>query len=297
MFEWSDLRFFLAVARHGSTLAAARALGVNQSTVQRRIGDMEDRLGEALVLRHASGYQLTEFGKALLPAAGKVEEAVIALERQALAYGKRPEGVIRLTCPEPLVSRIAGSTLLSLFHESHPDLRVEIVMSDRYLDLSKGEADVALRSGEPSDQNLVGRRIGDSVWAVYGSRSYVQQHGRPQSVADLAQHAIVAFEGALAGHRAAQWLASVAPAATVAASNNSVLGVLMAVKSGVGLAPLPTTIAAMHEELVQVLPPVEDLNRGWYLLAHPDLRNTPRISAFFDFVTENLDMVRPILMG
>lgn len=297
MLEWSDLRFFLAIARHGSTLAAARALGVNQSTVQRRIGELERSLGQTLVLRHPTGYQLTEAGKALVPAAEKIETDVMALERQAQAYGQQLGGVIRLTCPEPLVSRIAGSDLLRRFHERYPGLRVEIVMSDSYLDLSKGEADVALRSGEPADENLLGRRIGDSIWAVYAGRSYVQQHGRPQSVADIARHAIVGFEGPLAGHRAAKWLASVAPSATVAASNNSVLGVLMAVKSGIGVAPLPTTIAAMHDDLVQVLPPVEELNRGWYLLTHPDVRGTPRVNAFFEFVTGNLDLVKPILMG
>ncbi len=278
MFEWSDLRFFLAVARHGSTLAAARALGVNQSTVQRRIGEMEERLGEALVLRHASGYQLTEFGKALLPAAMKVEEAIIGLERQALAYGKRPEGVIRLTCPEPLVSRIAGSTLLSAVPRAPPGSARRNRHERSVSRFVEGEADVALRSGEPSDQNLVGRRDGDSVWAVYAGRSYVQQHGRPQSVADITQHAIVAFEGALAGHRAAQWLSSVAPAATVAASNNS------ARRSHGGEIRCGPCAAAHHHrrdarELVQVLPPVEDsIAAGicWRI----DLRGTPRVSAF-----------------
>ena len=91
--------------------------------------------------------------------------------------------------------------------------------------------------------------------------------------------------------------ATVAPEARVAARNNRVLGVLHAVKSGVGLAPLPTTIADMHADLIQVLPPVEALRRGWYLLAPAELRKTPRIRAFFDFVIERLDLVRPILMG
>ncbi|MDP3895175.1 MAG: LysR family transcriptional regulator [Mesorhizobium sp.] len=297
MFEWDDLRYFLAVARDGSTLAAARALGVNQSTVQRRIAELERRTGHALARRHPSGYQLTEFGEALLPSAEAVEAAALALERQVRDYSNDLVGTIRLTCPEPLVARITASPLLDRFHERYPALRVEFVMSDRYLDLSKGEADVALRSGEPADENLVGRKIGDSIWAVYASRSYVQQHGRPQSVADLAHHAIVGFDGMLINHRAARWFASVAPDATVAARNNSILGVLLAVKSGVGVAPLPTTIADTETDLVQVLPPVEELARGWYLLTHPDLRRTPRIRAFFDFVIEELAIVRPILMG
>jgi DNA-binding transcriptional LysR family regulator len=297
MFDWSDLRHFLAVAKHGSTLAAARALGVNQSTVHRRIDALERRIGHALVRRHPSGYQLTEFGEALLPAAQAVENAAIAVERQVQAYGNQLDGVIRLTCPEPLVSRITGSALLELFQERYPALRIEFVMSDRYLDLSKGEADIALRSGEPDDENLVGRKIGDSIWAVYASRSYVQQHGKPQRVEDIADHAIIGFDGTLINHRAAKWFAAVAPNARIAARNNSVLGVLHAVKSGVGVAPLPTAIADMHDDLVQVLPPVQELGRGWYLLAHPDVRKTPQIRAFFDFVTEKLDLVRPILMG
>ena len=170
-------------------------------------------------------------------------------------------------------------------------------MSDRYLDLARGEADVALRSGDPDDPDLVGRKIADSVWAVYASKSYVQHHGRPDSAADLARHSLVGFDGTMAGHRAAKWLAEVAPGATIAARNNSVLGVLLAVKSGVGVAPLPTTIADTDEDLVQVLPPVPALARGWYLLAHPSLRHTPRIAAFFDFIVEELPAVRSILMG
>ena len=170
-------------------------------------------------------------------------------------------------------------------------------MSDRYLDLARGEADVALRSGEPSDPNLVGRKIGDSIWAVYASDAYVARRGRPSGVANIARHALVGFDGMLSGHRAAKWLAAAAPGAEFAASNNSVLGVLHAVRSGIGIAPLPTTLGDAEPGLVQVLPPIPELARGWYLLTHPDLRDTPRIRAFLDFVVERIDIVRPILMG
>ena len=297
MFEWSDLRHFLAVARHGSTLAAARALGVNQSTVHRRLAELERRVGHPLVLRHPTGYRLTETGQSLLPYAQSVENAVIALERRIDGLDTGLEGTIRLTCPEPIVARLTASPLLERFHQRYPGVRVEFAMSDRYLDLARGEADVALRSGDPDDPDLVGRKIADSVWAVYASKSYVQHHGRPDSAADLARHSLVGFDGTMAGHRAAKWLAEVAPGATIAARNNSVLGVLLAVKSGVGVAPLPTTIADTEEDLVQVLPPVPALARGWYLLAHPSLRHTPRIAAFFDFIVEELPAVRSILMG
>lgn len=297
MFDWNDLKYFLAVARHGSTTAAAKVTGVNQSTVQRRMVELERRIGQPLIHRHASGYQLTEFGQSLLPKAEDLEQAALAIERQTRLYASDLSGVVRLTCPEPLVSRLNGSQLLEQFQQKYPDIRVEFVMSDGYLDLSKGEADVALRSGEPTDENLVGKKIADSIWAVYASRSYVQQSGMLHTAADIGAHAIVGFDGALANHRAAKWLASVAPNARVGARNNSVLGVLHAVKSGLGVAPLPTTIADMHDDLVQVLPPVEEMNRGWYLLAHPDMRKTPRVRAFFEFVSNHHSLVRPILMG
>jgi len=297
MFEWSDLRHFLAVARHGSTLAAARGLGVNQSTVHRRLTELERRTGQALFVRTPNGYRLSETGRVLLPYAEAVENAVLALERRIDGLDTGLRGTIRLTCPEPIVGRLTASGLLDRFHARYPGLRVEFAMSDRYLDLARGEADVALRSGDPADLDLVGRKLADSVWAVYASRNYVQQHGRPDGVAALNAHLLVGFDGSMASHRAAKWLAAVAPDAVVAARNNSVLGVLLAVRSGVGLAPLPTTIADSEDDLVQVLPPVPELTRGWYLLAHPALRHTPRVSAFFDFISGELAAVRAILAG
>ena len=104
--------------------------------------------------------------------------------------------------------RLAQSGLLDRFNERYPDLRVELVTSDRYLDLAKGEADVALRSGEPADENLVGRKICDSIWAVYASRNYIQQHGRPTSLVDLRGHAMIGFDGIMQNHRAAKWLSA-----------------------------------------------------------------------------------------
>jgi DNA-binding transcriptional LysR family regulator len=297
MFDWNDLKYFLAVARHHSTLAASRALQVNQSTVQRRLAELERRLGRPLVQRHPTGYRLTEFGEALLPYAERVAKAVAALEQQLESAQLEAVGVIRVTCPEPLVYRITQTTLLDRFHARYPGLRVEFVMSDRYLDLMKGEADVALRSGDTVDNELVGRKIGDSLWAVYASRKYIERCGQPDRVEALEQHDLVGFDETMANHRAAQWLRDVAPHGRVVARNNSVLGLLYSVKAGVGIAPLPTAIADAEPELVRVLGPVPELARIWRLLTRADLRHTPRISAFFDFMIEEIDTLRPIITG
>jgi len=205
--------------------------------------------------------------------------------------------VLRVACPEPIVYRITQSTLLERFKAKHPNLRVEFVMSDKYVDLSKGEADVALRSGDTDDAELVGRKIADSLWAVYASEDYVAKHGRPQSVDDLERHLLVGLDESMAKHRANTWLARVAPKASIVARNNSVLGLVYAVKAGIGVAPLPTAVGDNEPKLVRVLGPIPELARIWRLLAHPDVRRTPRVSAFFDFIEGEIEALKPILTG
>ncbi len=294
MFDWNDLKFFLAVARGGSTIAAGKALRTSQSTVHRRISALERKLGRKIVRRTAAGYRLTEYGDALRPLAERVEAAAQDLERRARGVQDDGVGVIRLTCPEPIVQRMRP--LIERFHALHPALRVEFVMSDRYLDLARGEADVAFRSGDTDDE-LVGRKIADSVWAIYASRAYVERCGKPEDIDALARHPLVCLDEAMSGHRVVKWLKSVAPVANILARNNSVLGLVYAVKSGVGVGPLPTAIADAEPDLVRVLGPIPELARSWRLLTHPDLRRTPRVAAFFDFVLAEREALKSILTG
>jgi DNA-binding transcriptional LysR family regulator len=295
MFDWNDLRYFLAVARHGSTTAAAKALHLSQSTVHRRLAELERRMGRHVVIRHPTGYRLTELGHELHPLAEQVEDAVATLERHLTATDDAPTGSVRVTCSESIGYRLTRSRLLDTFHARHPGLRVELVMSDRFLDLAKGEADIAMRAGVPDDDQLVGRKIADVAWALFGSRAYVERHGRVERIEDLDRHAVIEFDGDIKDHHAAQWLRSVAPHATVAARSNTVPGLMMTVRSGAGLAPLPMPLAARETELVRVLGPLPGLFSPIYLLTHPDLRRTPRVRVFFDFIIAELDRVRPIL--
>jgi DNA-binding transcriptional LysR family regulator len=296
MFDWNDLKYFLAVARQHSTIAAGKSLGLSQSTVQRRLSELERRIGRQLVKRHPTGYRLTEFGEELRPYAELVETAVTDFERRVTDTARDLTGVIRVTCPEPIVYRMTQSPLIDRFHARHPKLRVEFVTSDRYLDLSKGEADVAFRSGDTDDE-LVGRKIADSIWAVYASRGYIERHGQPKQVEDLSRHLLVGFDETLSKHRASTWLRDVAPDAIMSARNNSVLGLVYAVKSGIGLGPLPTALGDAEPDLVRVLGPIPELSRSWRLLTHPDLRRAPRISAFFDFIIEERESLKSILTG
>jgi len=294
MFDWDDLKCLLAVARHGSTIAAGRALKLSQSTVHRRLDELERRIGRKLVTRHTTGYRLTEFGEALRPYAERVEAAVLDLEARVSDAEREQSGAIRVTCPEPIVQRM--TPLIERFHAKHPKLRVEFVMSDRYLDLSKGEADVAFRSGDTDDE-LVGRKIADSIWAIYASRSYIERHGKPERVEDLTLHPLVSLDESMSGHRVVTWLRDNVPNGKIVARNNSVLGLMYAVKSGVGIGPLPTPIADADSDLVRVLGPIPELSRSWRLLAHPDVRRTPRVAAFFDFIVGEKDALKAILTG
>ena len=297
MYDWNDLKVLLAVARHGSTTAAGKALGVNQSTVQRRLVALERCFKRPLVQRHPTGYRLTALGEQLLPLAQRVEQAAQALAHELERQARELSGVVRVTCPEPIVHKLAASRLLERFHARYPNLKIEFVMSDRYLDLNQGEVDVALRSGDTEDAALVGRKIGDSLWAVYASADYLARRGRPERVEDLGHHDWVGLDASLDQHRAALWLKQVAPAARVVARNNSVLGLAYSAKAGLGLAPLPTPLGDGEPELVRVLGPIPELTRIWRVLTTPELRRTPRVAAFFDFMVEEMAALRPIITG
>jgi DNA-binding transcriptional LysR family regulator len=144
---------------------------------------------------------------------------------------------------------------------------------------------------------VVGRKIGDSMWAVYASRAYIERHGQPAGIEDLASHALVGFDDTMTRHRIAQWLRNVAPDAPLAARSSSVLGLIYSVKAGIGIGPLPLSIGDAEPDLVRVLGPVAELSRIWRLLTTRELRRTPRVSALFDFVVEEIDALRPILTG
>jgi DNA-binding transcriptional LysR family regulator len=233
----------------------------------------------------------------MLPYAEQIERAVLTFDQHKETIARSEVGTIRLTCPEPIMHRVLQSGLLDRFHARHPGLRVEFVMSDKYLDLAKGDADVALRSGDTEDNELVGRKIADSIWAVYGSRDYLERRGKPGKVEDLRRHALVGLDDSMANHRVTKWMRAVAPDGEIAARVSSILGLVSAAKSGIGLAPLPTALGDAEADLTRALDPIPELARSWRLLTHPDLRKTPRVSAFFNFVEEEIAALKPILSG
>lgn len=294
MYDWNDLRHFLAVAREGSTLAAAKVLRVNQSTVHRHVSALERDLGCKLVERHPTGYRLTDLGKELRAYAERMDDSAAALERHVASSAKGMTGCIRVTCSTAVGHRLMKSGLVDRFTERYPGLKVSLSMTERLADLSKGEADIAIRGGEPTDESLVGKKMADVPWGFYATRSYIERYGRPRRPGDLNSHRVIRFDENLANHRAARWLKSNAPNAIVCGESGNIPSILLAVKSGAGIAHLPAPVGDCDPELVRVLGPLKELSYPIYLLTHRDLRRAPRVNAFFDFCSKELG---PVLKG
>jgi DNA-binding transcriptional LysR family regulator len=295
--NWDDFRFFLAVGRNRSTKAAAKSLRVNQSTVHRRLDELEGRLGQQLAIRSSTGYRLSELGQDVFKYATRMEKLADSFERHVWAWGQEYVGTVRVTCPEALAPRLARSGLIGRFNAKFPDIRVELVMSDKVVNLAKGEADVAIRGLSSADKALFGRKIADTRWAIYGSPSYAEGHKRIRAIRDINDHDVVTFGDALRNHPTNRWLHSVAPSCRIAARADSLFALLMAAKSGVGLAPIPIIIGDAEPELVRLIGPIPDLSTPFYLLMHRDMRKTPRVRAFFDFFVGELPSLRPIIAG
>lgn len=296
MFDWNDLRYLLAVARNGSTIAAAKSLRVSQSTVHRRIEELETRLERHIVVRHSTGYKLTEFGNQLVPLAERVETGIASLERFVTATDTGLVGSIRLTCSETVGFRLVKAGLLEKFHLGCPGVNVELLMSDRFFDLAKGEADIAIRAGQPDDESLIGRKLTDVAWGLFASSEYLQRHGRLRKLEDITDHFLIELDGGIANTDVGKWMNAVCKKAKSAGRSNSISGILMIVKSGVGIAPLPMPLATMDADLALLLE-IPKITTGIYLLAHPDLRRMPRINAFMDFMTAESETARRALSG
>jgi DNA-binding transcriptional LysR family regulator len=297
MFDWDDLRHFLAVARHGSTIQAAKALGINQSTVQRRIAVLEHQLGQRLFERRPEGYRLTRLGEELLPIAERVEADVTDFTRHSASSNVELVGTIHVTCPETAGYRIMKSTILETFHARYPGLRVEMVMVDQVLDLAKGEADIAFRTSDPKDDALIARRVAEVPWAVFASRTYIERRGAPKTWDEIGSHDVVQFDGPIAEHPGARWLRKVAPQARVAARCTSTPALVLAVKSGAGISPLPVIAAENESDVVCLFNSIPELRLPFYLLIHRDMQRTPRVRAFCDFVASEVKAFRELLVG
>ena len=292
MFDWNDLRHFLAVARAGSTLAAAEGLKVNQTTVARRIGALEQALGAKLFDKASAGYRLTELGAELLPVAERVEVEAETVLRLTEQRARRLTGTVRVTTNETIAD-IFLMPSVSEFCELYPHIRLDIVVDARHLDLNRGEADVALRvGGSPGTGAIVARKLRHLPWGVYCSRAYAARSGCPSAPEKLCEHRILGAEGSLAAIQAPRWLEEMAGSERVIARSNTLPNLLIAAQAGLGLAVLPCAMAEPHEELVRCIGPIDELGAPLWLVTRTDLKDEPRIRAFTSFIAARIVSMR-----
>ena len=283
MFDWNDVKALLAVARGGSTAAAARELGVNQTTVARRLEALERDLDVRLVERSQTGASLTEAGLGLVADCEAMERAAISLRQKIDAHRRGVAGVLRVTLSEMLAASVI-TPLLPEFREIYPDVALELVITDEMLDLEAGQADVAFRGARAlPDSNLLARKISATAWSLYCSRDYATRMGLPATPADLKDHLVIGGTDDPQTIPGLEPILREAPGVTPTLRSTSMTNLFASVRAGLGIGPMPCLLADAEPDLVQVFPPPADSMAYTWLVTRPELKDAPRVRAFIDF--------------
>jgi DNA-binding transcriptional LysR family regulator len=275
-FDWDDLRFVLAIARGGSLAAAAKALKVNPSSVHRRLVAFEQRLAVRLFERRRDGYQATRQGQTLVDAAQRIEVETLAAQRQVQGTDLALSGLVRVSTSE-LLGLYLLPQLLRGFATRFPEVEVELSIDNRLADLSRRDADVAVRATDKPPPQLVGRRIAKIASAAYAQRAYLDRVGRglPLSAYDW-----LGLDASLGHAPQARWLRERVPDARCRFRFNLIEAAHQAVRAGLGLAVVPCFVCDREPELERVTEAETSGEFGVWVLTHPDLRRSARIRAF-----------------
>jgi len=281
--NWDDARIFLAVARSGQILGAARALGLNHATVARRLTALETALGSTLFRRKTNGTELTPEGERFLTFAETMESASLAAT-EAAGADSAVEGTVRVGAPDGFGVAFLAPRLPELVAR-HPGLRIELVPVPRAFSLSRREADIAVTLERPREGRLVARKLTDYRLGLYAARSYLDRHGMPQSLADLGQHRLVGYVEDLLYTASLDYTAEFLKdwRSTIAVSSS--MGQTEAVRAGAGIGILHDFMARGDARLVPVLP-AHRLTRSYWTVLHEDLRGLRRVALVSDFLTE-----------
>ena len=287
--DWGDLKFFFEFAQRGSLSAAAQNLGVDHSTVARRIEALELHLGLRLVDRLPRAYHLTATGERVLELTRLIEAGMLDIERFARGADPLPKGVVRLSGPPAITSHFFASRMLAL-RQRYPDLQVELVGEPRQVSLSRRDADIALRLFRPRERDLVTRHVATLGFGLYGSTDYLAGH--QEDAWDY-----LGYDESLEHVPQQRWLKTLAGERPLALRTNDLTTLLTAVRAGGGLAALPHILAygdaALHAVATKVPPPTRDL----WLLFHRDIGRSPRVRAVIDHIVAITSEARSAFSG
>ena len=290
--EWNDLHFVLAVCREGTLSGAARTLGVNHSTVFRRIGSIEKKLGVRLFERLASGYMMTDAGEAMLESGELVENEVLGLSRKLIGRDFQLSGILRVAVPDALLIKILMPHL-GIFSQRYPKIQLELIISNNYLNLTKREADIAVRATQEPPETVVGRRMCSMMTTIYSSTEYLAGHK-----GEIIENSTWLLpDESLAQLPITKWLNKNYPKAILGLRCNTLLGLYEAVIQCFGVAALPCFLGDQDTRLKRILPLIDELDSELWLLIHPDLRRTARVRALMDFLAEVLEKEKKLIEG
>ena len=289
---WDELRLVLAIGRTGTLAGAARALALNHSTVFRRLGALESRIGVRLFERFRDGYSPTAAGEEVIAVAARVDAEVTAVERRLIGQDLRPSGLIRATTTDTLIEMV--TPILSAFRARHPEITLELAASNVLFNLSRRDADVAIRPSQDPPDMLVGRRVATVSFAIYAAPVYLKR--KPARLA-LDEHDWIAPDDSLAHIPPARWLDATVPTARAVFRANTLVTMLHACRAGLGLALLPCYLGDGERHLRRIGAPIKALDSGLWLLTHPDLRRVARVRAFLDFMGPALAKQARLMAG
>ncbi|NVJ97175.1 MAG: LysR family transcriptional regulator [Alphaproteobacteria bacterium] len=296
MFDWNDMRYFLELARRGKLAAAALRLGVDHTTVSRRISALEEALEVKLFDRVNRAYVLNSDGRRLLSYAEKMEANSVALMDEVTPVSTGPQGTVRLSTPEAFGSQFLARHCAS-FRQRNPGITLELVAETRSLNLSRREADAAITLAEPSHGRSTSEKAGLYRLRLYAAPSYLQQHPPIVSLRDLQHHYFIWYVDDLLPVPELQMLDKAISDPHVIFRTTSVTGQANAAEAGLGIALLPCYLADRMKGLTPVLPGEISVLRDLWLVVHDDLRPQPHMDQVCTFLTTLIASERRILLG
>ncbi len=291
--DWDKLRIFHAVADAGSLTHAGDALHLSQSAVSRQIRGLEDALHATLFHRHARGLILTEQGELLFDATSSMYKRLDTAEARIRDSKEEAFGELRVTTTTGFGTLWLAPRLPTLY-ERYPDLKIDLMLEERVLDLPMREADVAIRMKEPSQADLIRKRLMSVHMRLYAAKSYLETHAMPESPADLHDHRLICQNPRSAQVGAGAVLVNELMTYDIPSllTVNNYYGVLQSVLNNLGIGVLPDYLINDFPQLVPVLPEVESVEVPVFLAYPEELRHSKRIAAFRDFVQEEIIIYR-----
>lgn len=291
MNDWDNYRFFLAVAREGTLSGAARTLAVNHATVLRRLRSLEEQLQTSLFERRTDGYSLTSAGEEMLDHVERMEEETLALDLLLAGQDVRLAGEVRVTTVDSLAEAVLGP-LLPSFTKKHPGITIELATDYQWANLSRREADIALRPSNNPGDAMVGRRVGLLRSAIYRSPTLAGfEGGRAASDGpDWRDAPILAPDRRIAETAAGVWFTKETQNSRIALRGTSFLILRNACVHGMGVTCLPTYLG---DGLVKIADAPENTFTDLWLLTHPELRKSARIRAVLDWLARAIPKRMP----